>query len=85
MTIVSLVLKPLMLMLALGSGSSASADPGGDCPPRPPREAVEACADKASGDSCSFEGREGEAVTGSCFSPEADKPLACRPDHPPPR
>ncbi|PRQ03674.1 hypothetical protein ENSA5_13670 [Enhygromyxa salina] len=83
MTIVPLILKPLMLMLALGSG--ALEDPNGDGPPRPPPEAVEACADKASGDACSFAGREGDTVDGSCFAPDADKPLACRPDHPPPR
>jgi hypothetical protein len=75
MTIAALILKPLLLVLL------ANPPGGGEGPPCPPREAVEACADKSSDDECSFEGREGETVSGSCFSPDADKPLACRPDH----
>lgn len=77
MTIAALILKPLLLVLLTHPPGGGD----GDGPPRPPREAVEACADKASGDECSFEGREGETVSGSCFSPDADRPLACRPDH----
>ncbi|PRQ09667.1 hypothetical protein [Enhygromyxa salina] len=81
MTLATLILESFLLtLLANAPGGS-----DGDHPPRPPREAVEACADRASGDACSFEGREGETVNGSCFTPDADKPLACRPDHPPPR
>ncbi|KIG19296.1 hypothetical protein DB30_03852 [Enhygromyxa salina] len=79
MTITALLLESfLFALLASPPGGS-----GGDHPPRPPREAVEACVDKASGDACSFEGREGETVDGSCFTPEDDKPLACRPEQPP--
>lgn len=51
---------------------------------RPPREAVEACETASEGDACSFSGREGENVSGSCAAPP-ERPLACRPDHPPPR
>ena len=54
---------------------------------RPPKEAVEACRQASQGDACSFEGREGETVNGTCEGPpdNSDKPLACRPAHPPER
>ena len=55
---------------------------GGHHPPPP--EAIDACEGLAKGDPCNFEGRNGEDVEGSCFTPSQDKPLACRPDHPPP-
>ncbi len=52
----------------------------------PPPEAMEACGDLAEGDSCSFTGRRGESLTGSCFAPPRDEAvLACRPDNAPPR
>lgn len=46
---------------------------------RPPKEAIEACSSKASNDTCQFNGKNNEAVSGTCFSPSADKPLACKP------
>ncbi len=49
----------------------------------PPRAAVEACASAVQGDPCSFEGRRGESVEGTCEAP-AEKPLACRPANAPP-
>ena len=50
----------------------------------PPPEALAACKSLASGASCSFTGRRG-AETGSCFAPQPDLALACRPkDAPPP-
>jgi len=45
----------------------------------PPPVAIEACAAAVEGDPCSFEGRRGNSVEGSCASRD-DKPLACRPD-----
>jgi hypothetical protein len=41
----------------------------GDHPNGPPPEAISACSGKASGASCSFVGRQGEQLTGTCFSP----------------
>ena len=46
---------------------------------RPPKEALEACSGKTSGTQCSFSGRGGETVSGTCWSPETSKPLACKP------
>jgi hypothetical protein len=41
----------------------------GDHPHGPPPEAIAACSGKASGATCSFVGRQGEQLTGTCFSP----------------
>ena len=49
----------------------------------PPAEAVEACSTLVQGDPCSFEGRRGETLEGTCEAPD-DKPLACRPEGGPP-
>ena len=51
---------------------------------RPPREALDACQSKKAGDACTFESPHG-AVTGTCFTPESSKPLACKPSQPPVR
>jgi len=62
---------------ALGGGS-------GHPPPRPPKEAVDACTGHDAGDACAFD-HDGHHVTGTCTAgPDADKPLACKPDQPPP-
>ena len=50
----------------------------------PPEVALEACASSVQGDPCSFEGRRGEALEGTCEAPD-DKPLACRPEGAPPK
>lgn len=52
---------------------------------KPPRQAMEACENASNGDTCSFEGREGESVSGTCHRPPGDtsKPLACRPNDAP--
>lgn len=66
----------------------------GGQPPGPPPEAIAACQGKASGASCSFVGRQGETLGGTCFTPPARQaagnsgttgtqitpPIACRPD-----
>ncbi len=48
----------------------------------PPEEAIEACADKAANDTCSFSSPRGDMVEGSCLSPPGgrDGPLACAPE-----
>lgn len=51
----------------------------GDRPGKPPREALEACANAKAHSACSFSTREGETVKGKCMSPEANVPLACTP------
>ena len=50
----------------------------------PPEVALEACSNSVQGDPCSFEGRRGESLEGSCEAP-SDKPLACRPEGAPPK
>lgn len=50
----------------------------------PPEVALEACATSVQGDPCSFEGRRGDALEGTCEAPD-DKPLACRPAGGPPK
>jgi hypothetical protein len=44
----------------------------------PPREMIAACANKASGASCTATGPQGRTITGTCMAPEG-RPLACRP------
>jgi|GEM_PF-769949 len=48
-------------------------DSGGDRPHGPPPEAISACQGKANGAACTFTGRRGEQLTGTCFTPP-DKP-----------
>lgn len=84
---------------ALALAVQAQPQGGGAGEPRkgPPPEAVEACSGKAAGAACSFMGREGRQVSGTCFSPppKGDAPqgqsgpqskgaphMACRPEHP---
>jgi hypothetical protein len=72
----------IALALLLGS-SVAFAQPKGDDSKGgerrgPPAEALEACKTLKAGDACSFTGQRG-AMSGSCFTPQSDKPLACRP------
>ncbi len=50
----------------------------------PPEAALEACSNSVQGDPCTFEGRRGETLEGSCEAP-SDKPLACRPEGAPPK
>ncbi|MBU2965089.1 hypothetical protein Q4508_09910 [Amphritea sp. 2_MG-2023] len=50
----------------------------------PPKEAIEACASAKTGDSCSFSGRQGETIPGTCESKRDDK-LVCAPENPPAR
>lgn len=61
------------------NGERPEGGPGGHR--GPPPEAIAACEKLRSGDTCRFESPRG-AETGVCWAP-AQKPLACKPDHPP--
>lgn len=54
-----------------------------DQPGPPPREAISACESKTQNTVCTFSGRDGQSVSGTCSSPETDRPLACTPTTPP--
>jgi hypothetical protein len=45
----------------------------------PPKESMQACEGKKSGVACSFTGRQGEKIEGTCFAPDSEKPLGCKP------
>lgn len=92
----------VLSLLAMAPGLSAQQQRGGgaDQPPpgrqqgeqgrgkRPPREAIEACAQKQAGDACQFQGRRGEQLKGKCWAPSKQHVLACLPEGhrpPPPR
>ena len=59
--------------------NQAGQGPGGPHRGPPPPEALAACQGHAPGAVCNFNDREGKALSGTCFSPQADRPLACRP------
>ena len=67
-----------------GKGDGKGNDKGGGMG-GPPPEALDACRGKASGSACSFTGRRGEPLNGSCFSPPVGAALACRPEGGPPK
>ncbi len=48
---------------------------------RPPREAVEACQSSDVGASCSFSGRDGESVSGTCAQKDSSRPPVCKPSN----
>jgi len=50
----------------------------------PPPEAIEACASSSEGASCSFAGRKGDTVEGTCIAPGGEDSLACAPAGGPP-
>jgi len=77
-------------MLLIGLATSVCAQGSGERPDGPPPEAVAACKGLASAAACSFVGRQGQKMSGTCFKPSAggqgkpagkgEMPLACRPD-----
>lgn len=82
-------LSLIALFAALLFAGIAYADSDDERKPRgerrgPPAAALEACASSVQSDPCSFEGRDGETLDGTCEAP-ADKPLACRPEGGPPK
>ncbi len=81
--------RSAILMLALTASVTANiakAEPDGQGGKRhgPPAEALEACADSSEGASCSFSGRRGITVEGSCIVPRNENGLACAPEGGPP-
>lgn len=56
---------------AAGTGAPGPAQGRPDGPPRrgPPPEAIAVCEGKAAGAACSFTGREGQVLSGTCFAP----------------
>lgn len=50
----------------------------------PPEAALEACSSSVQSDPCSFEGRRGDTLDGTCEAPDG-RPLACRPERDPPK
>lgn len=58
------------------AGPERGRAPGG--PRRPPREAIAACADAASGAPCRFTSLRGDVIAGTCRSPAGE--LACVPE-----
>jgi hypothetical protein len=63
-----------------GQGGPGKAPGGSEHHHGPPPAAIAACKGLAAGAGCSFVGRNNQNRTGTCFSPAADKPLACRPE-----
>lgn len=58
--------------------NSQEKDCHGEGGKRPPKEALDACNEKRAGDDCSFSSPRG-SESGTCFTPDSAKPLACRP------
>ena len=77
-------------ILLIGFAASVCAQGGGERPHGPPPEAIAACKGVVSAATCSFVGRQGEKMSGTCFKPsvggqgkpagQGEMPLACRPD-----
>jgi hypothetical protein len=91
----------VIALLAAGAGWAQGNPPPappasgamGGHPPGPPPEAIQACSGKAAGSACSFSGRQGGMMSGTCAAAPAmgsgtttSSALACRPDRggPPP-
>jgi hypothetical protein len=78
----------VLVVLALGALAAplAAQDRGRGGPPHggPPPEALAACTSHVSGAACSFTGREGQTLRGTCVSPSSSLPLACMPAGGPP-
>lgn len=69
---------------ATASNTQSSTDPTGSGAHRPPpQESLDACASLTAGAACSFD-LDSHHITGTCYQPDASKPLACKPDQPPP-
>lgn len=58
-----IILALAFILLLLSTQSFAQGRPG---PGKPPQEAIDACVDKAEGDSVSFETRRGDTMEGVC-------------------
>jgi hypothetical protein len=71
--------KVLVSIAFLTAGASAFAAGHATHMGKPPQESFDACKEKASGTACSFKDKKGMDVAGTCASPDATKPLACKP------
>lgn len=91
------VLRWSWLSLALVSALALAQGPDGKKPPRPPKEAFDACAGMAVNDPCAMTMPDGNTLDGTCQAAPAAKKaatsaavattdlvLACRPEHMPP-
>ncbi|MEI7702999.1 MAG: hypothetical protein WCK73_00220 [Deltaproteobacteria bacterium] len=62
-----------------GTGAQGPSGPARSGGPRtPPPEAVAACSGKSAGAACTFQHKE-RTETGTCFTPDASMPVACKP------
>jgi len=69
----------VIAVVAASLGAVAESQEGSGPPPGgPPPEAIKACTKQTAGAACSFTGRGGQKLTGSCFAPPG-RVLACRP------
>lgn len=71
--ITSLILSTLFLSNSMAQDSSRKRR-------GPPQEAIDACQSSSAGDSCSFSGRDGETLSGTCDQKEESSPLTCKPE-----
>lgn len=81
----SFVASPADPSTTLGVQASASSfgegRPGRRRGEGPPEEALAACADTRVGEPCSFTGREGDSLSGTCSAmPDDSSHVVCRPD-----
>ena len=74
-------LATAVLLFTLSVPVLSYADRGdGGRPQGPPPEAIESCKSLSVGDACSFSGRRGEDLAGTCINPGGDEDtLACAP------
>jgi len=73
----------LIVVMLSSSEVVAQHDRGRRRPPRPPKEAIDACIGKKEGDSCEFRTPDGKTIRGTCR--RINGILACVPDQPPER
>lgn len=74
----TLIPYTLLSILACSSNLLLAQPAGGrDGPPKPPKEALDACKSLSAGQACSFNSQQG-TVNGICWAPER-MPLACKP------
>jgi hypothetical protein len=75
----------LLTLVTLYAMPGAAEPPDGQSPGGrrgPPPEALEACSNQADNTACSFAGRRGEDVTGTCLvPPRQEAELVCVPEH----
>lgn len=69
----------------MGQGQSGQGMSGSQNGQRrgPPPEAMQACQSSSDNASCSFQDREGNKKSGTCWRPSSEMPLACKPSDAP--